>query len=168
MSFPRVNLEREAVRITLELGRVVFVGALAVNHYTSFRTTRDIDLVIAGPLDGERLREVGYIKKQGSGNSWYTPRGIQADFYTRDVGGIPVDWILKTAVPVQVGREKIRVICLEGLILAKHRAGRPQDIADLRKLIINRSRKIKWEVMRQIGTELELAEMRSVVRAMAT
>ncbi len=152
--------------ITEELGRVVFVGALAVNHYARFRRTKDIDLVMAGPLSESRLSALGYRKRQGSGKSWYTPRGIQADFYTRDVGGMPVDWILKTSVPVKVGKKEIRVICLEGLILAKHRAGRSQDVADLRQLIERRGGSIKWELMNQIGTDLEIAELRKVVEAL--
>jgi hypothetical protein len=46
-----VNLEQEAVKITEELGKVVFIGALAVNHYTRFRGTRDIDVVLASSFN---------------------------------------------------------------------------------------------------------------------
>ena len=48
-----LNLKREAVSITDELGDVVFVGAFAVNYYSPYRTTRDIDLVIASPWTKE-------------------------------------------------------------------------------------------------------------------
>ena len=92
-----MNLERETV--TEELGKVVFIGALAVNHYTRFRRTMDIDLVLMTPLGEERLNELGYRKKEGSRNSWYTPRGIQVDFYTRDVGGIPLHGLRRRLPP---------------------------------------------------------------------
>ncbi|MBI2648848.1 MAG: nucleotidyltransferase [Thaumarchaeota archaeon] len=160
-----LNLEREAVKVTEELGEVVFIGALAVNHYARFRGTRDIDLAVAGPPSESRLTALGYRKKEGSTASWYTPRGIKVDFYTRDVGKIPVNWILKTSVPVMFAKKEIRVICLEGLILAKHRAGRSQDIADLRQLIVRCGRSIRWDVMRQISTDLEITELRKVAEA---
>jgi hypothetical protein len=139
MNFFPMNLEQEAVRITHELGDVVFIGALAVNHYTKFRTTKDIDLAMAGPLDEAKLDGLGYTKKEGPSSSWYTPRGVQVDIYTRDVGKIPVNWIPKTAVSVKVGRDRIKVFSLEGLIVSKHRAGRSQDVADLRQLMAGRS-----------------------------
>ena len=162
---PPTNLEKEAVKITEELGKVAFVGAFAVNHYVEFRATRDIDLVVGGQLDEGRLRELGYTKREGSRNSWYTPRGIQADFYTRDVGRIPVEWVLDNAVPVRVGKKKISIISLEGLIIAKHRAGRSQDVADLRRLVANRAKDIDWDVMSELGTDLEIEELRQVARA---
>lgn len=161
-----VDLEQEAVRITEDLGKVVFIGAMAVNHYTKFRGTRDIDLIAASPPSEEKMIELGYRKREGSRNSWYTPRGIQADFYTRDVGRIPVEWIVKTATPAIIGRKTIWVMSLEALIIAKHRAGRSQDIADLRQLMSSRSRDIRWDMMNQIGTDLEISELRQVARAL--
>ena len=163
-----MNLEQEAVRITEELGRVAFVGALAVNHYVRFRETKDIDLAIAGPLDEERLSSLGYRKREGPRSSWYTPRGVQADFYTKDVGAIPVEWVIGTSEPAKVGKKEIRVIALEGLVVAKHRAGRTQDIADLRQLMANRGQIIRWELMTQIATSLEITELRQIARALAT
>ncbi len=163
-----MNLEQEAVKITDELGKVVFVGALAVNQYTRFRGTSDIDLVLAGPLDEERLSELGYRRLQGSSTSWYTPRGIRVDFYTRDLGRIPIDWILQTAIPIRIGKREIRVICLEGLTLAKHRAGRSQDVADLRQLMISRGRHMRWDLMAEIGTDLEVQELRKVAAALGS
>ncbi|MDG6941426.1 MAG: nucleotidyltransferase [Nitrososphaerota archaeon] len=161
-----MNLEQEAVNITEELGNAVFIGALAVNHYTKFRGTRDIDIVVAGQLDEERLKELGYRKRGESRSSWYTPRGIQADFYTKDVGRIPVDWIVRTSVPVKIGRKEIRVMSLEGLVLAKHRAGRSQDVADLRQLMANRGKYIKWDKVSEIATELEVTELKQIARGL--
>ncbi len=163
-----LNLKQEAVEISDELGRVAFVGALAVNHYSGYRTTRDIDVAIAAPLNEQKLVKLGYTKwEQSRGASWLTPRGIKVDFYTRDLGRIPVSWILDKAVVVQVGKKTIRVICLEGLILAKHRAGRTSDIADLRQLLMHRGGMIRWDVMAEIAKDNEVTELRQLSRALA-
>lgn len=163
-----LNLKQEAVKITSELGRVVFVGAFAVNHFSRYRTTRDIDLAMAAPLNEQKLIELGYTKWEGSrGVSWRSPRGIKVDFYTRDLGGIPVAWILDKAVLVQLGKKAIRVICLEGLILAKHRAGRTTDVADLRQLFTYRGGVIRWDVMEEIAGRHEITELRQISQALA-
>jgi hypothetical protein len=114
------------------------------------------------------LNELGYRRKEGASNSWYAPRGTQVDFYTRDLGKISVDWIRKTAIPVRIGKKEIRVISLEGLIIAKHRAGRTQDVANLKELMTKHSRNIRWDVMGEVGTDLEIAELRRVARALGT
>jgi len=93
---------------------------------------------------------------------------MKVDFYTRDVGGIPVTWILDHAVQVKLGKNKeIRVICLEGLILAKHRAGRTTDIADLRQLLTHRGESIDWNLMAEIAEALEIAELEKISKALA-
>ena len=163
------NLEQEAVKIADELGRVVFIGAIAVNHYSNHRTTKDIDLAIASPLDEQKLVRLGYTRwSESKDTSWLSPRGIKVDFYTRDVGRIPVTWILDHAVQVKLGKNKeIRVICLEGLVLAKHRAGRTTDIADLGQLLTHRGGSIDWNLMAEIAEALEIAELQKVSRALA-
>ena len=163
------NLEQEAIKIADELGRVVFIGAIAVNHYSNYRTTKDIDLAIAAPLDEQKLVRLGYTRwSESKGTSWLSPRGVKIDFYTRDVGQIPVTWILDNAVQVRLGKKKeIGVICLEGLILAKHRAGRTTDIADLRQLLTHRGRNINWTLMAEIAEPLEIAELKKISRALA-
>src|SRR5438445_1703657 len=92
------NIKLEAVSITAELGGVVFVGAFAVNYYSPYRTTRDIDLATVSPLDESKLIRLGYSKVQSRGVTWFTPRGVKVDFYTRDVGSIPVAWIMEKSV----------------------------------------------------------------------
>ena len=164
---PAPNLEQEAIKITEELGRVVFVGALAVNHYSNYRTTGDIDLAIAA-LDEQELVRLEYTRwSESKGTSWLSPRGIKVDFYTRDVGRIPVSWILDNAVQVKLGKNKeIRVMRLEGLILAKHRAGRTTDIADLRQLLTHRGSTIEWELMAKIASAAELAELQRIYKGL--
>ena len=88
--------------------------------------------------------------------------------YTKDVGGIRVEWIVKTAVPAKVGKREIRVMALEGLIIAKYRAGRTQDIADLRQLMANRNQDIRWAVMSGIGTDLEITDLRQSAKALGS
>jgi predicted nucleotidyltransferase len=163
------NLEQEAIKITDELGRVAFIGALAVNHYSNYRTTNDIDLAIAAPLDEQKLVRLGYTRwSESKGTSWLSPRGVKVDFYTRDVGRIPVAWILNNAVEVKLGKNKeIKVMCLEGLILAKHRAGRTTDIADLKQLLTHRGGNIDWTLMAEIAEPLEVAELQKVSKALA-
>ena len=163
------NLEQEAIKITDELGRVVFVGALAVSQYSNYRTTKDIDLAIAAPLDEQKLVRLGYTRwSESKGGSWLSPRGIKVDFYTRDVGRIPVTWILDHTVQVKLGKKKeIRVICLEGLILAKHRAGRTTDIADLRQLLTYRGGNIDWNLMAEIAEAMEIPELQKISKAFA-
>ena len=163
------NLEQEAIKITDELGRVVFVGALAVNQYSNYRTTKDIDLAIAAPLEEQKLVRLGYTRwSESKGGSWLSPRGIKVDFYTRDVGRIPVTWILDHTVQVKLGKKKeIRVICLEGLILAKHRAGRTTDIADLRQLLTYRGGNIDWNLMAEIAEAMEIPELQKISKAFA-
>jgi predicted nucleotidyltransferase len=90
------------------------------------------------------------------------------DFYTKDVGKIPASWILKTSVPVQVGKRSIRVICLEGLILAKHRAGRTTDVDDLNHLFAQCGPSIKWEVMKKVADPVEIAELQKVSAALSS
>lgn len=149
---------------------MVFIGALAVNHYYNYRTSRDIDLVIASPLDEQKLVRLGYARwSESKGTSWLSPRGVKVDFYTRDVGRIPVTWILDNAVEVKIGKSKeIRVMCLEGIILAKHRAGRTTDIADLRQLMSHRGGSIDWNLMAQIAEPLEMTELRKISNALAS
>jgi len=83
------------------------------------------------------------------------------------VGGIPVPWILKNAVQLRLGEKEIRVICLEGLILAKHRAGRTTDVADLRQLMIHRGGTIVWDLMAKVATDYEIAELQRISKAFA-
>src|SRR5207237_3674477 len=104
---------------------------------------------------------------ESKGGSWLSPRGIKVDFYTRDVGRIPVTWMLDHAVQVKLGKKEINVIRLEGLMLAKHRAGRTTDIADLRQLMTRRGGNIDGNLMSEIAEPLEIAELRKISKALA-
>lgn len=142
------KLVREAVAITKELGQVVFVGAVAVYlHTKSGRESRDLDLAMASELTFDQLLERGY--KPYRDDKWSSPRGFRVDFFTRDVSGISVSTIIGTAKDVQVDRKgtTIKIMSLESLIVAKHRAARPsrpQDVDDLAQIAREKYDGIDW------------------------
>lgn len=122
-----MSLESIAVRVSRDLKEVVFVGAFAVIcHIGPYRRTRDIDLALAAPLSDQEFEGLGYRIFHESGKKVIRTReGVKLDVYTRDVSGIPVSQVLKTAVVKRVGSDEIRVMCLEALLIAKMRASRP-------------------------------------------
>ena len=148
-------------------GRVVFVGAFAVVcHIGPYRQTRDIDLVLASPMTDEEFEALGYrIFTEGGKKVIRTKEGVKIDVFTRDVGGIPVATIFETALEKQLETGKVRIICLEALLIAKMRAARPQDIADIQELCRRRGRSIRWNVVEPFATETEAAELKNVVIA---
>ena len=144
-----MNLLREAVRITHELREVVFVGALAIfAHIGTHRRTLDIDIALASSITEEELEKLGYHLWPESGKEVRrTPHGVKVDIYRNDVSGIPVAQIFETAVIKRVGSNEIKVMCLEALLIAKQRAGRPQDIADVQELCRRKGRSIEWKIV---------------------
>jgi hypothetical protein len=95
-----VSLAGIAMRVSRDLKEVVFVGAFAVIcHIGPYRRTRDIDLALATPLSDEEFEGLGYHIFHESGKKVIrTPEGVKLDVYTRDVSGIPVSEVFKTAV----------------------------------------------------------------------
>ena len=162
-----MNLERVAVRISHDLKEVVFIGAFAVVSYIGpYRRTGDIDLALGTPMSDEQFEKLGYRILIESGKKIIrTPEGIKMDVYTRDVSGIPVPKIFETAVPKQIRFDQIKIICLEALLIAKIRAGRPQDIEDVQELCRRRGKLVRWEVVDSIAEVTESAELKNVVSA---
>lgn len=149
------ELVREAIKIAQELGGGTFVGAVAVYlHTKSGRESRDLDLAMA-TIDPRELEKKGYRKLMENGKEvTRTPRGYKIDIYTEDVSGIPVETILATAKLVQpnVKSPQIRIASLEVLVVAKHRAARPQDAEDLNEIAHFRYEDINWESLRALTT----------------
>lgn len=163
-----VNLDRIAVRVAHDFkGQVVFVGAFAVVcHIGPYRQTRDIDLVLASPVTDEEFEEFGYrIFHEGGKKVIRSQEGVKIDVFTRDIGGIPVATIFETAVEKQLEAGRVRIICLEALLIAKMRAARPQDIADVQELCRRRGKSIRWNMLKSLATETEAAELKNVVLA---
>lgn len=120
-------------------------------------------------MSEEELEQRGYLAHQEGGKKVLrSPRGVRVDIYTEDVSGIKVSEISKTAEtkPVKRGR-KIRIMCIEGLLLAKLRASRPsrpQDAEDIRELCSYRREDIDWKICRELGAEeMEISRLREIV-----
>lgn len=146
-------LVREAIDISKELDGVVFIGAIAVYFHTKImRESQDIDLAAVKPISNDELEEKNYkTRQEGRKEVTRTPRGIKIDIFRHDVSGIPMDVIKDTSVEIQEGKAKIRVIGLEALLVAKHRAQRDQDIEDIKELVRRKYKSINFRVLKQIA-----------------
>jgi predicted nucleotidyltransferase len=156
------------VRVAHDLkGEVVFVGAFAVVcHIGPYRQTRDIDFALAAPVSYEKFEKLGYrVFVEGGKKVVRTGEGVKIDAFTRDISGIPVSRIFETAVDKQLEADKVRIICIEALLIAKMRAARPQDIADVQELCRRRGKSIHWDIVDSVATSVESAELRNVVAA---
>ncbi len=123
-------------------------------HTNVLRESQDIDFALEMPLSKKELNDKGYNQFSRNGKlEWFTPRGIKIDMYTKDVSKIPIDIIAKTSKNFTVGktRDLVRVIGLEPLIVAKHRAQRDADVEDLQALAKSRFKDIKWDVLEMVA-----------------
>lgn len=148
-------LVKEAITIDKELGGVIFVGAIARYFHTStYRDSQDLDFAVTKPLSDEFLNSKGYNKYQENRKEvWRTPRGVKVDIYTKDVSRIPIETIVKTAKIIKSDKYSVKVICLEALIVSKHRAARDQDIDDLRQFARQKSKEIDWDLLNTIAKD---------------
>ena len=163
-----MELDRVAADITKDLKEAVFVGAYAAIKYGVARRTRDIDLALATPMTDEKFERLGYgVFNEGGKKVIRTRQGVKMDICTKDVSGIPVQQIFATAVAIRAGGSLVRIMCLEALLLAKMRAGRPQDNDDIRQLCRLRGKAIRWEVVDSMARNLEGTELRGYVKALS-
>jgi hypothetical protein len=165
------RLANEAAAITKELGDVIFIGALATHIYTkSGRDSQDLDFVTKEQLSDDQLLSKGYKKSITGKQPWFSPRGIKIDIYTSDIPGIPFDWIVKNSSKFPVGKKgSIRVLGLESLIIAKHKAARDQDIEDLRSIAQKKLGEIDWNLVRQItGDQFMTDSIRRDMKLLST
>jgi predicted nucleotidyltransferase len=143
-------LVREAIHISKELDGLVFIGAIAVYFHTKImRESQDIDLAAVKPISNDELEEKNYKTRQ-EGRSNQNTKRHQIDIFRHDVSGIPMDVIKDTSVEIQEGKAKIRVIGLEALLVAKHRAQRDQDVEDIKELVRRKYKSINFRVLKQI------------------
>ncbi len=163
-----MNLDRTAVHIATDFKQVVFIGAYAAIVHGVARSTSDIDIALATPKTNEEFEKLGYhVYQEGGKKVIRTRNGIKIDVYTNDVSGIPVSEIFASAVTVRRAGFPVRIMCLEALLLAKMRAGRPQDSDDIRQLCRLRGKTIRWDLIESIARGLEAVELRQYVRALA-
>lgn len=145
------KLVNEAVKISKELGGVIFVGALATHMHTkSARDSQDLDFVTEKSIPDEELLSKGYYKSMTGKQPWFSPRGTKIDIYEGGIPGVSFEDIVKYSKEFTVKKDKIRVMGLEALIVAKHRAARDQDIEDLRNLAKNRLKDVDWDIIHAI------------------
>jgi len=149
------KLLNEALKITQELGDVIFIGALATYlHAKNPRDSQDLDFVVPRPIPDEQLLAKKYLKSMTGKQPWHSPRGIKIDIYTRDIPGVPFEAMVKYSKKFQVGKKgQIRVIGLEPLVVAKHTAQRDQDIEDLRYIAKSRLKVIDWNIVQYITND---------------
>ncbi len=163
-----MNLDRTAVQIANDLKQVVFIGAYAAIAHGVARSTRDIDIALATPKTDLELEKLGYHIYEESGKKVIRTRdGIKIDVYTKDVSGIPVPDIFASAVTVRKAGSPLKIMCLEALLLAKMRAGRPQDNDDIRQLCRRRGKTVRWDIVESMARGLEVVQLRQYVRALS-
>ncbi len=146
-------LIREALEITKELGAVTFIGAIAIYlHTNTGRRSQDLDFAVAPEIPRDTMIDKRY---KIVNDKWYSPRGYRIDIYTRDIGEIPISIIIDTAREVKVDKKGsiLRVANLEVMIVAKHRASRPQDIDDLRVIAKERYSDIDWRAIESLAKQ---------------
>ncbi len=146
------NLLNEALKISQELGDVIFIGALATClHTKNRRDSQDLDFVVLSPISDEELLAKKYKKSLTGKQPWFTPRGVKIDIYTRDIPSVSFEAIVKYSKEFPVGKKgSIRVLGLEPLVVAKHTAQRDQDIEDLQSIAKSKLKEIDWDVVRSI------------------
>ena len=166
-------LIREAVYISQDFGTATFVGAIAVMlHTDEQRQSQDLDFVVAEQITTDEFLDKGY-KIDQQRDKKFTPRGYKIDVYhERDLNDIPLDYIIKTAAAIPVDKKKgttVNAISLEGLIVAKFRAGRDQDIEDLQRLAVRCGPKINWDEVRGLAkSDTEYSEIQQAIRLYLT
>jgi predicted nucleotidyltransferase len=159
-------LVREALEINKELEGVIFVGAIARYFHTKImRESKDIDIVIVKPITNEELEAKGYkTRLEGKKKTTRSPRGMKIDIYRHDVSGIPISIIKNTSVEIEDGKSKVRVIGLEALLVAKHRAQRDQDVEDVKELVRRKYKQINFDVLRQITeSDVEYSTIQTMI-----
>jgi hypothetical protein len=139
----RRRLTAAAVRLARLLGpeECVLIGGLAVAAHGFVRATDDIDFITRKPLDETRkkLRETGIETRLLRGDildgGFSCVKG-EIDGIAFDVLPplVPIPW--DEALPVAIGGGMLRVVPLDSLLQLKFRAGGPQDLLDVARLVL--------------------------------
>jgi predicted nucleotidyltransferase len=135
--------------------KYVLVGGLAVLMHGHFRTTKDMDIYYEGSKEnGKKLLECldefgfGFLKlslddildKDGYIKLGREP--VRIDLFC-DLPGVEFDEVYRDAITIEDEDLKIKVIHVNHLITNKLKAGRLQDLDDVKKLtkIIEKKKK---------------------------
>jgi hypothetical protein len=114
----------------------VIVGGIATALYMPQRMTLDLDILVA-PADAPRLhqelRQLGYILERQlsiGGTGWRAPDGNLLD-----VLEFAEPWVKAAVQSPNFSPEGEPVVALPYLVLMKLAASRPQDLADLSRML---------------------------------
>jgi hypothetical protein len=157
---PPSDLERIFAALEASGGRYLVVGGVAVVLHGHPRFTADLDLAIAlDPENVERvlgaLERLGYVPRApvplrafadpAQRADWERTKGTTVfSLWSAELPGTEVDLFVSEPFPFQaafarrlradLGDVVVDVASLDDLIEMKRRAGRPQDLADVREL----------------------------------
>jgi hypothetical protein len=139
----RGDLVAAAVRLARLIGpdECVLVGGLAVGVHGFVRATNDLDFISRLPLElaRRRLQQAGIVTRLVRG-------GVLDGGFScvkGEIEGIPFD-VLPPLVPIawqdalriNVAGGTLGVVDLDGLLRLKFRAGGPQDLLDVARLVL--------------------------------
>lgn len=126
--------------------KYLVVGAHAVIYYTKPRFTKDIDIWIPPKLNDPK-KVYGALKSYGAPLKGVSPKDFSDPELIYQIGVAPVrvDILMgiegisatnawRKRVKTRYGRTSISILSKEDLIKAKRKAGRPDDLLDLRRL----------------------------------
>jgi len=127
--------------------RYVVIGGYAVGIHAEPRYTRDLDILIE-PSEVNAKRILKALTDFGAPTENLTIKDLatpgllyvfgipplRVDILNR-IKGINPALIIKRGKRIKVGDTSLKVVCLEDLVKLKKLAGRPQDKADVAKLL---------------------------------
>lgn len=125
----------------LDTDECLLIGGLAVGVHGYVRATDDLDFITRQPLSATRvrLRDAGIAVRLLGGDA--LDGGF--DCLKGEIDGIPfdvlpplvpIDW--EASIAVRVGGATLKVVDLDGLLQLKFRAGGPQDLLDVVRLVL--------------------------------
>jgi predicted nucleotidyltransferase len=127
------------------------VGGYALAFHGHPRMTGDIDILVGTDLENSRkilaalkefglgslgLKESDFAKREEIIQLGYSPKRI--DLLT-SISGVPWEQVKKNAVHYNLNGLSIDVISLEDFIKNKQAVGRPQDVADIAAVKLERN-----------------------------
>lgn len=151
---PSFDLERAALLLADVLGEAgVLVGGMALGAHGDVRATDAVDFVGRVPLTDvrKRLHALGIRATVHRGNVLEggfdclrgTVDGVRFDVMPPLVA---LDWDRAIEVPM-TGKQRLRVVDLDGLIRLNLRAHGPRDLMDVAALVVSSgSRDVPWAV----------------------
>jgi len=134
----KADLERAARRLVQALGKdeCLLVGGMAVAAHGYVRGTRDVDFVAKGPLAEarRRLADRGIATTLGRGDFSCLKGSLGPVPFDILPELVPLDW--DSAVEIGLGRVRLKVVDLPGLLQLKLKAHGARDLMDAAVLVL--------------------------------